>query len=148
MGAETNLSSPQLDPTKSRESVTLLNDDQNWMSALRESVSFGRFLSEPLEWDTTGHVSPATMAHVRSPPTAEFDLPLHAAAFRPQSASSNCSAAHIGSSGPAQSCNPCLPAARSSLSATHIGKADLYMVCISAQHRMAYKENMESPSDL
>ncbi|XP_044381997.1 uncharacterized protein [Triticum aestivum] len=28
MGAETNLSSPQLDPTKSRESVTLLNDDQ------------------------------------------------------------------------------------------------------------------------
>ncbi|XP_044381995.1 uncharacterized protein [Triticum aestivum] len=36
MGAETNLSSPQLDPTKSRESVTLLNDDQNWMSALRE----------------------------------------------------------------------------------------------------------------
>ncbi|KAF7024912.1 hypothetical protein CFC21_037173 [Triticum aestivum] len=57
MGAETNLSSPQLDPTKSRESVTLLNDDQNWMLALRESVSFGRFLAEPLEWDTTGHVS-------------------------------------------------------------------------------------------
>ena len=35
MGAETNLSSPQLDPTKSRESVTLLNDDQ-----VRGSASF------------------------------------------------------------------------------------------------------------
>lgn len=28
MGAETNLSSPQLEPTKSRETETLLNDDQ------------------------------------------------------------------------------------------------------------------------
>ncbi|KAM3350570.1 hypothetical protein ACQJBY_022972 [Aegilops geniculata] len=86
MGAETNLSSPQLEPPKSRETETLLNDDQNWMAALRESVSFRRFLSEPLEWDTTGHVSPATMAHVQSPPTAQLDLPVHAAVFGPQSA--------------------------------------------------------------
>ncbi|XBI96535.1 hypothetical protein VPH35_032805 [Triticum aestivum] len=126
MGAETNLSSLQLEPTKLRETETLPNDDQNWMSALRESVSFGRFLSEPLEWHTTGHVSPATMAHVQSPPTAELDLPVHIAAVGPQSVS-NCGDAYIGSSGPAQSCNPCLPAARSSVSATHIGGADLYM---------------------
>ncbi|KAM3354643.1 hypothetical protein ACQJBY_025389 [Aegilops geniculata] len=132
MGAETNLSSPQLEPAKSRETETLLNDDQNWMTALRESVSSRRFLSEPLEWDTTGHVSPATMAHVQSPLTAQLDLPVHAAAFGPQSVSSNCCVVHIGSSGPAQSCNPCLPVACSSVSATHIGGVDLYMVSSSS----------------
>ncbi|XP_037481727.1 uncharacterized protein LOC119359729 [Triticum dicoccoides] len=131
MGAETNIS-PQLEPAKSRETDTLLNDDQNWMTVLQESVSFRRLLSEPLEWDTTGHVSPATMAHVQSLPTAQLDLPAHAVVFGRQSMSSNYCAAHIGSSEPAQSCNPCLPVARSLVSPTHIGGADLYMVSSSS----------------
>uniref|UniRef100_A0A453KQ72 Uncharacterized protein n=1 Tax=Aegilops tauschii subsp. strangulata TaxID=200361 RepID=A0A453KQ72_AEGTS len=44
MGGETNLSPPPLEPE------TLRGEEQDWVSALGESVSFGRFLSQPLEW--------------------------------------------------------------------------------------------------
>uniref|UniRef100_A0ACD5XPL7 Uncharacterized protein n=2 Tax=Avena sativa TaxID=4498 RepID=A0ACD5XPL7_AVESA len=56
MGAETDLSPPPLEPTASPEPEILRNrnDDRDWkadmISALGESVSFGRFLSEPLDW--------------------------------------------------------------------------------------------------
>lgn len=56
MGAETDLSPPPppLEPTASLEPEILTRDDRSWkadmMSALGESVSFGRFLAEPLEW--------------------------------------------------------------------------------------------------
>ncbi|KAK3136439.1 hypothetical protein QOZ80_5BG0434570 [Eleusine coracana subsp. coracana] len=54
MGAERNLSPPLLEPTLSPEPDIRGHDSGDWkadmMSALGESVSFGRFLSEPLEW--------------------------------------------------------------------------------------------------
>uniref|UniRef100_A0ACD5Y7H7 Uncharacterized protein n=1 Tax=Avena sativa TaxID=4498 RepID=A0ACD5Y7H7_AVESA len=56
MGADADLSPPPLEPTASPEPEILRNrnDDRDWkadmISALGESVSFGRFLSEPLEW--------------------------------------------------------------------------------------------------
>ncbi|CAM0880234.1 unnamed protein product [Alopecurus aequalis] len=55
MGAEMDdLCPPPPEPTASPEPQILRNDDHDWkadmMSALGESVSFGRFLSEPLEW--------------------------------------------------------------------------------------------------
>ncbi|GJM87599.1 hypothetical protein PR202_ga03568 [Eleusine coracana subsp. coracana] len=61
MGAETDLSPPLPEPTLSPEPDIRGHDSglarlwmQDWkadmMSALGESVSFGRFLSEPLEW--------------------------------------------------------------------------------------------------
>ncbi|XP_012699832.1 protein WVD2-like 7 isoform X2 [Setaria italica] len=58
MGAEPDFSPPpplpELEPTHSPEPEIPGHDSRNWkadmMSALGESVSFGRFLTEPLEW--------------------------------------------------------------------------------------------------
>ncbi|KAM0885778.1 hypothetical protein ACQ4PT_030112 [Festuca glaucescens] len=48
------MGAPPLEPTASPEPEILRKDDRDWkadmMSALGESVSFGRFLSEPLDW--------------------------------------------------------------------------------------------------
>ncbi|OQU79091.1 hypothetical protein SORBI_3008G093600 [Sorghum bicolor] len=54
MGAEPDFSLPPPEPTHSPEPEVSGKDSRNWkaemMSALGESVSFGRFLTEPLEW--------------------------------------------------------------------------------------------------
>ncbi|CAN6342576.1 unnamed protein product [Urochloa humidicola] len=56
MGAEPDISSPPPppEPTHSPEPEIHGHDNRNWkadmMSALGESVSFGRFLTEPLDW--------------------------------------------------------------------------------------------------
>ncbi|CAL4892652.1 unnamed protein product [Urochloa decumbens] len=54
MGAEPDISPPPPEPTHSPEPEIHGHDNRNWkvdmMSALGESVSFGRFLTEPLEW--------------------------------------------------------------------------------------------------
>lgn len=54
MGAEPDFSPPPPEPTHSPEPEISGKDSRNWkadmMSALGESVSFGRFLTEPLEW--------------------------------------------------------------------------------------------------
>ncbi|RLN27486.1 uncharacterized protein C2845_PM05G21060 [Panicum miliaceum] len=54
MGAEPGFSPPEPEPTHSPEPEIPGHNNRNWkadmMSALGESVSFGRFLTEPLEW--------------------------------------------------------------------------------------------------
>ncbi|KAG8093362.1 hypothetical protein GUJ93_ZPchr0012g20674 [Zizania palustris] len=54
MGAEMDLSPPPPEPARSPDPEILGRGHQSWkaemMSALGESVSFGRFLAEPLEW--------------------------------------------------------------------------------------------------
>lgn len=57
------------------------------MSALRESVSFGRFLSESLEWDAMARVLPAptgTIVHDPSPPAARLERYMSISPGRPQ----------------------------------------------------------------
>lgn len=72
MGAGKDVSLPPLEPTASPGTEFLRKDDRDWLSALGESVSFGWFLSDLLEWDAMAHVSPplAAMAHVQSKPEA------------------------------------------------------------------------------
>lgn len=136
-----DLPPPSLEPNASREPETLGKDDQDWVSALRESVSFGRFLSESLEWDTMRHVLPAptaTILHDQSLPAAglnqdvQVNFSVPTTMVRAQSASSNCGAACIGDSGAGVSCSPCLPAARSS---TNIEGAALHLDAAAAASR-------------